>query len=59
VLLAWRGRGLARCAEMVGRLFHGNYAPGVGMLLGATSGRIAGIEAAGAASSGVAGAPPF
>jgi tricarballylate dehydrogenase len=38
--------GLYAAGEMVGGLFHGNYASGSGMLSGATWGRIAGTHAA-------------
>jgi tricarballylate dehydrogenase len=38
--------GLFAAGEMVGGLFHGNYASGSGMMAGATWGRIAGTHAA-------------
>jgi tricarballylate dehydrogenase len=38
--------GLYAAGEMVGGLFHGNYASGSGMMSGATWGRIAGAHAA-------------
>jgi tricarballylate dehydrogenase len=41
--------GLYAAGEMVGGLFHGNYASGSGMMSGATWGRIAGTHAARAA----------
>jgi tricarballylate dehydrogenase len=41
--------GLFAAGEMVGGLFHGNYASGSGMMAGATWGRIAGVHAARAA----------
>jgi tricarballylate dehydrogenase len=41
--------GLFAAGEMVGGLFHGNYASGSGMMAGATWGRIAGTHAARAA----------
>ncbi|HEX8967411.1 MAG TPA: FAD-dependent tricarballylate dehydrogenase TcuA, partial [Chloroflexota bacterium] len=41
--------GLFAAGEMVGGLFHGNYASGSGMMAGATWGRIAGTHAAHAA----------
>jgi len=40
--------GLYCCGEMVGNLFHGNYPGGSGLTSGATFGRIAGANAAGA-----------
>jgi tricarballylate dehydrogenase len=43
--------GLFAAGEMVGGLFHGNYASGSGMMAGATWGRIAGTHAARAAQS--------
>jgi tricarballylate dehydrogenase len=46
--------GLYAAGEMVGGLFHGNYASGSGMMAGATWGRIAGTHAALAARSGAA-----
>jgi tricarballylate dehydrogenase len=46
--------GLYAAGEMVGGLFHGNYASGSGMMAGATWGRIAGTHAALAARSGTA-----
>lgn len=51
--------GLYAAGEMVGGLFHGNYASGSGMMAGATWGRIAGTHAARAAleASSVAPAP--
>jgi tricarballylate dehydrogenase len=42
--------GLYAAGEMVGGLFHGNYASGSGMMAGATWGRIAGTHAARAAA---------
>jgi tricarballylate dehydrogenase len=41
----WALPGLYAAGEMVGGLFHGNYASGSGMLSGATWGRIAGTHA--------------
>ena len=41
--------GLYAAGEMVGGLFHGNYASGAGMMAGATWGRIAGTSAGRAA----------
>jgi tricarballylate dehydrogenase len=41
--------GLYAAGEMVGGLFHGNYASGSGMMSGATFGRIGGVHAARAA----------
>ncbi len=43
--------GLYAAGEMVGGLFHGNYASGSGMMAGATFGRIAGTHAAEAATN--------
>jgi tricarballylate dehydrogenase len=45
----WPIPGLFAAGEMVGGLFHGNYASGSGMMAGATWGRIAGTHAARAA----------
>ena len=38
--------GLYAAGEMVGGLFHGNYASGTGLMSGATFGRLAGAHAA-------------
>jgi tricarballylate dehydrogenase len=48
--------GLFAAGEMVGGLFHGNYASGSGMMAGATWGRIAGTHAAAVALEALAGA---
>jgi tricarballylate dehydrogenase len=50
--------GLFAAGEMVGGLFHGNYASGSGMMAGATWGRIAGTHAARAALESTRGAVP-
>ena len=48
----WRPiEGLYTCGEMVGGLFHDNYAAGTGLVSGAVFGRIAGRNAASAGGS--------